>query len=113
MKKRLFMFLFGALVATGLVFSCTSLSEVFEAEFGDTDNKSGKEVKDKTPPLLTVLSPTNGTEVGGAYQLTGLADDDGSGVETVYYRIGDGEWSEAGLSMKVIGLKPTGQPYGA
>jgi len=113
MKKRLFVFLLGALVATGLAFSCTSLRDILEAEFGDTDNKSGKEVKDKTPPSLTVLSPTNGTEVGGAYQLTGLADDDGSGVETVYYRIGDGEWSEAGLYGNYwTGLIETEQ-YGA
>ena len=97
MKKRLFMFLFGALVATGLVFSCTSLSEVFDAEFGDTDDKSGQDVKDKTPPSLIILSPLSGTEVGGAYQLTGMVADEVSGVDKVRYRVGAGEWGEASV----------------
>jgi hypothetical protein len=52
------------------------------------------------PPTCTILSPLNGSTVGGTVTITGSASD-AQTVEAVYVRIDNTEWQQADLLPKV------------
>ncbi|OHD57713.1 MAG: hypothetical protein A2Y33_02925 [Spirochaetes bacterium GWF1_51_8] len=68
--------------------------------------------KDSTPPVLTLLYPTNGQLVGGVYSLFGTANDPESGVAGVYVALGSGIFKQADLDNVVWSSNITLPVYG-
>lgn len=53
---------------------------------------------DATAPEVTIASPVDGEEVGGTYQFMGTVSDNSSGVQSVFVKTDDGDWTNAVLT---------------
>jgi PHD/YefM family antitoxin component YafN of YafNO toxin-antitoxin module len=60
-------------------------------------------VKDGTPPVVSIVAPTEGAPYSSTVPLVVLASDDASGVEKVEYRLDNGAWNPLSLVDPVSG----------
>jgi hypothetical protein len=88
MKKNLLRFLLGAFMGMGLLFSCTSLNELLDTQFGE---------KDTAVPFVMITSPTNGAIVNTeTITLSGTSDiQSPNTVSKVEVQLNGGEWANA------------------
>ncbi|NPV00464.1 MAG: hypothetical protein HPY53_03680 [Brevinematales bacterium] len=78
MKKK------GVFIGTFVILffgGCTLFKELLEPS--DISKILDNQHKDNIPPLIAINSPENGQEVGAIYQVTGIVQDDNSGVKKV------------------------------
>ncbi|MDT8375086.1 MAG: Ig-like domain-containing protein [Bacteroidales bacterium] len=61
-------------------------------------------VRDGFSPILIVNAPEEGREYGTPVIISAIATDDKSGVESVEYRIDNGEWRELSLADSMSGI---------
>lgn len=65
----------------------TGVIAVILATCSATPADTAKAATDTTAPVLTVLSPTNGQEIGSNQTICGTVTDDNSGVDKIYIQI--------------------------